>query len=342
MSKQNLLGYTRGQMEDIFVSLGEKAYHGKQLFKWLYNNQQYDFQLMSDMSKELRNRLDNEFEFRPLELRQEVKSTDGTEKYLFALDDGHPIETVLIPEAERSTLCISSQAGCALACSFCATGKMGFVRNLTVGEMIGQLMYVRDRRGSDSFTNVVFMGMGEPFNNYDNTLNALDIMCDHSGLGIAARRVTVSTVGIIPKIRKYAESGQKANLALSLHAATQEKRERLVPVAKKYPLDELIDALCYYTGITKRRVMIEYILFAGINDSKDDALALARLLQGLPCKINVLTCNPVAGLGFDAPSDEIVDTFVNILYPRAPAVTVRKSRGQDIDAACGQLAAKAD
>ncbi len=327
-------------MEDLFVTLGEKPFRGKQLFKWLYNSRQYDFHMMSDLTKELRNRLADGFELRHLKLRKELKSTDGTEKFLFELDDGHTIETVLIPEADRSTVCVSSQAGCALACPFCATGTLGFTRNLTAGEMLGQLMFLQERYGNDVFTNVVFMGMGEPFHNYDNLMNVLDIMCDPTGLALAARRVTISTVGIIPKIRQYAESDQKANIALSLHAPTQEKRVRLVPVARKYKLDDLMDAVRFYAQKTRRRVSIEYILFAGINDSKEDALDLARLLQGLPCKVNLLRCNPVPELGYQPPTDEIVDDFVNLLYPRTPIVTVRKSRGQDIEAACGQLAAR--
>ena len=340
MSKQNLLGYTTGRMEALFRQLGEKPYRGKQLFKWLYNSQQYDFHLMSDLTKDLRARLDSGFEFRGLNLQHLAKSVDGTEKFLFRLDDGHPVETVLIPEEDRRTACISSQSGCALACRFCATGIMGLRRNLTVGEMIGQLLYLREQHGNSAFTNVVFMGMGEPFHNYENLLDALRIMSDPLGLGIAARRITISTVGITPMILRYADTGLKAKVALSLHAATQEKREKIVPVARKYPLDSLMDAVRQYARATGQRVTLEYILFDGFNDTEEDALALARLVEGIPCKINVLAYNPVEGLGFSAPTPDKVDSFVKKLYPRTPAVTVRKSRGRDIDAACGQLAAR--
>jgi 23S rRNA (adenine2503-C2)-methyltransferase len=342
MSKQNLLGYTLQQMEDLLAKLGERPYRGKQLFKWLYNNRQYDFRAMTDFTKELRASLESDYEFRPPTLQVKAVSQDGTVKFLFRLDDELPVETVLIPDDERQTLCVSSQSGCALKCRFCATGTMGLKRNLSVGEIVGQLIHVRDNYGNEAFSNVVFMGMGEPFNNYDNLAEALRIMSDSLGLGIAAKKVTVSTSGITPLIRKYADSGLKAGLALSLHAAVQEKREAIMPVARTYGLDDLIAAIRYYTEKTGRRVTFEYILFDGFNDTMDDVLALTRLVQGIPCKINVLAYNPVPGLDFARPSDDKVDWFAKMLYPRTPAVTVRKSRGQDIDAACGQLAARYD
>jgi 23S rRNA (adenine2503-C2)-methyltransferase len=340
MTKQNLLGYSIRQMEELFERLGEPPYRGKQLFKWLYNNRQYDFGLMTDLTKKVRTQINEAYEFRGPALERKAESQDGTIKLLFRLDDGLPIETVLIPDEERQTLCLSSQSGCALGCHFCATGTMGLKRNLTVGEMVGQMLHVRENYGSAAFSNVVFMGMGEPFNNYDNLVEALGIMTDSLGLGIAAKKITVSTVGITPIIYKYADSRLKANLAVSLHAATQEKREAIMPVARTYQLGALMDAIRYYTQKTSRRVTFEYILFDDFNDTMDDILDLARLVQGIPCKINVLAYNPVAESGFSSPSDEKVDWFAKMLYPRTPAVTVRKSRGRDIEAACGQLAAR--
>ena len=340
MSRQNLLGYSVRQMEELFKLLGEPVYRGKQLFKWLYNNRQYDFGLMTDLTKDLRARLNESYEFRSPELQKKAESADGTIKFLFRLDDGLPVETVLIPDEERQTLCVSSQSGCALGCRFCATGTMGLKRNLTVGEIVGQLLYVRENYGNAAFSNVVFMGMGEPFNNYDALTEALRIMTDSLGLGIAAKKITVSTVGITPLIRKYADSGLKANLAVSLHAATQDKRLAIMPVARTYHLDGLTDAIRYYTRKTGRRITFEYILFDGFNDTMDDVLALACLVRGIPCKINVLAYNPVAGLDFSRPDDAKVDWFAKMLYPRTPAVTVRTSRGRDIEAACGQLAAR--
>lgn len=342
MIRQNLLGFSVRQMEELFAGMGERPYRGKQLFKWLYNNRQYDFQLMSDFTKELRSRLQQGYEFRSPDLEVKSESQDGTVKFLFRLDDGCPVEAVLIPDEVRQTLCASAQSGCALGCTFCATGMLGLKRNLTVGEIVGQLIHAREDYGNDAFSNVVFMGMGEPFNNYDNLVEALRIMSDSLGLGIAAKKITVSTAGITPIIRKYVDSGLKANLALSLHAAFQDKREAIMPVARTYSLDGLMDAVRYYTQKTGRRVTFEYIIFDGFNDTMDDVLALARLVQGIPCKINVLAYNPIPGLDFSRPSDEKVDWFAKMLYPRTPAVTVRKSRGQDIAAACGQLAARID
>lgn len=340
MSSQNLIGYSAQRFKSLLLEMGEKPYRGKQIYKWLYNDRLYEFAGMTNLSKELRTRLESSYVARLPELAHRAVSRDGTEKFLFRLDDGLPIEAVLIPDDDRTTVCISSQSGCAQGCTFCATGKMGFKRNLTVGEIVGQLMYLRDHCGNEVFTNVVFMGMGEPFNNFDNLLEAIGIMTDSQGLGIGARKITVSTVGLTPGIRKYTTSGAKAHLALSLHSAVQEKREKLIPTARKYPLDSLMEAVRDYTATSRQRIFIEYALFKDFNDSKEDALALVRLIQGLPCKINLLAYNEVDGLPYRSPSPEKVDWFARILYPRTPAVTVRKSRGSDIAAACGQLAAK--
>ncbi len=322
------------------VGMGEKPFKGKQLFKWLYNTRQYDFSLMTNLRRELRERLAQAYEFEQLSLEYHARSTDGTEKFLFRLSDGRPVETVIIPDDERSTLCVSSQSGCALACRFCATGTLGLLRNLTVGEIIGQIVFIRERYGNDAFGNVVFMGMGEPLHNYDNLIEAIAIMHGPLGLKISAKKITISTSGITPKIRKLAEAGSKTRLALSLHAATQEKRARVMPVAQTFSLDKLMEAVRYYALTTGQRVTFEYILFNGFNDTLDDVKALSNLVRGIPCKINILAYNEVPGLDFRRPSDDRVDWFGRQLYPRVPAVTVRKSRGRDIDAACGQLAAR--
>jgi 23S rRNA (adenine2503-C2)-methyltransferase len=340
MSSRNLIGYNIKQFQGLLTEMGEKPFRGKQIYKWLYNTRQYDFAQMTDLTKQLRSQLDASCEIRLPKLAHRAVSRDGTEKFLYRLDDGSPIETVLIPEEDRTTVCLSSQSGCALGCKFCATGTMGLGRNLTVGEIVGQLMHLRDHCGEDVFTNVVFMGMGEPFNNYDNLVDALRIMSDPLALGIGAKKITVSTVGITPMILRFADSGLKAHLALSLHSAIQAKREQLIPVARKYPLEELMEAAKYYTTLRGQRIFIEYVLFRDLNDSQQDALALAKLIEGLPCKINLLAYNEVPGLPYRSPTPDKVDWFAKILYPRAPAVTVRKSRGSDIAAACGQLAAK--
>ena len=342
MLKQNLMGLTRPQLEQLMLSLGAKAFHGRQLYKWLYNTRQYDFELMTDLKRDLRAVLADRYDIRGLEVAHRQVSIDGTEKFLFRLDDGQPVESVLIPDDNRGsrTVCISSQAGCALACRFCATGTMGLLRDLTVGEIVGQLVYLRESQGEDCFSHVVFMGMGEPLNNYANLLESLRIMTDTLGLGLGAKKITVSTSGVTPKIRKLADTGLKVKLALSLHAATQDKREQLMPIARTFALDKLMDAVRYYAETVGSRVTFEYILFDGFNDTMDDVLALSKLIRGIPCKINILAYNPVPGLPYRRPSDEKVDWFGRQLYPRAPAVTVRKSRGLDIDAACGQLAGR--
>jgi len=334
------MGFTVGQMEQLFERYGEQKYRGRQLFKWLYNDRLTDFVNMTNFTRELRGRLADDYAIKRLELKDRQVSVDGTEKFLFLTDDGHPVETVLIPDDDRNTLCVSSQAGCPLACRFCATGTLGLRRDLTAGEIIGQMMYIREFLGDEAFTNVVFMGMGEPLLNYDNLLASLQIMTDSMGLGIGAKKIVISTCGISPKIRQLADDGVKARLAISLHAATQAQREEIMPVARSYDLDSLIEAIRYYTDRTRTRVMFEYILMEGFNDSDEDIKALSRLMRGLPCKINLLAYNPVPGLDYRRPDDERVEWFAKELYPRAPAVMVRKSRGRDIDAACGQLAGR--
>ncbi|MDZ4723868.1 MAG: 23S rRNA (adenine(2503)-C(2))-methyltransferase RlmN [candidate division Zixibacteria bacterium] len=340
MEHQNLLGYTLEQMEQAIAQMGHKPYRAKQLFKWLYNNRQYDFELMTDFAKELRGELAQKFTFEGPPLETRLVSQDGTEKYLFRLSDGNPVETVLIPDGDRRTACVSSQSGCALACRFCATGTMGLLRNLTVGEILWQLIYLRQVHGDEAFSNVVFMGMGEPLQNYDNVIEAINIITHHLGFNFGAKRTTISTSGITPKIRKLADSGLKTRLALSLHAATQEKRVKIMPVAQTFGLEKLMEAIRYYTETTGERVMFEYILFDGFNDSRADIDALIKLVRGIPCKINILPYNPIPGLDFKRPSDERVDWFARELHKDTPAVTVRRSRGRDIDAACGQLAAR--
>ncbi|UCG62130.1 MAG: 23S rRNA (adenine(2503)-C(2))-methyltransferase RlmN [Candidatus Zixiibacteriota bacterium] len=341
MPKTNLLGFTAAQLEGLMLSLGERAFHGRQLFKWFYKLRQYDFSRITDLSRDLRTRLAEGYDFRGLTSEHTMLSQDGTRKFLFRLDDGLAIESVLIPEeVGRKTVCISSQVGCPLGCAFCATGKMGGGRNLTVGEIVGQLIFLRDQYGEDAFTNIVLMGMGEPLLNFDNVIEAVKIISAGDGLSVAAKKVTISTAGIIPVIRRLADMKLKVRLAVSLNAALQEKRLRIMPLAKKYPLGQLAEVLKYYTDVTRFRVTFEYILFAGFNDTMDDVMALSHLIRGIPCKINLLAYNPVEGLEFERPSEEAVDWFAKQLYPRAPAVTVRRSRGTDIDAACGQLAAK--
>ncbi len=322
------------------VSLGQAKYKGRQMFNWLYRVRQHDFHLMTDLTKELRRHLDDQYEFLLPEPEKEALSDDGTRKFLFRLHDGHPIETVLIPDGDRNTVCISVQAGCALGCRFCATGTLGLLRDLTGGEIVGQLLFLRERFGENAFSNVVMMGMGEPLHNFQNVVDAVRIISDPSGLAHAVKRITVSTSGVTPKIKKLADTGLKVRLALSLHAATQEKRVKIMPIAETFGLEKLMPAVRYFAEKTGDRVTFEYIVFKGFNDTEADARALIRLIHGIPCKINLLAYNPVDGLPFERPTDDEVDRFAQRLYPSVPALTVRRSRGRDIDAACGQLAAR--
>ena len=322
--------------------LGHKPFHGRQVYKWMYKHLADRFDQMTDLKKDLRALLEERFSITIPQVTARERSIDGTEKFLFELDDGNVVESVLIPDENsgRMTLCVSSQSGCPLGCVFCATGFLGLKRNLTVGEIIGQVIAIRRMYGPEAFDNIVFMGMGEPLLNYDHVLDAIGILTDSLGLMVGARRITISTVGIIPGIRRLAASGCKVNLAVSLNAANDVLRQNLMPATKAYPLRQLMEAVREWTTVRVRRVTFEYILFKGINDSLDDALELASLVRGIPCKINLLAFNPIETAAFDRPDDDDIDRFAQILYPRTPAVTIRKSRGADIAAACGQLAGK--
>ncbi len=322
MERVNLLGRSVTDMENLVEQLGDKRFKGRQLFKWLYNNMEPDFQRMTDLSLELRRKLSDRYIFEGLTPQKISRSRDGTEKYLFALDDGNFIETVLIPEGSKSAVCVSSQAGCALGCRFCATGKMGFGRNLSAGEIVGQLLFLRHRYGAESFQNIVFMGMGEPLMNLENMIHAIKIISSELGLSLSAKKITVSTVGLVPKIYALADTGLKVNLAISLHAAIDEKRREIMPISRGYTLAELMEAARYFALKRKKRITFEYILFDGFNDTMEDIKALANLIKGIPCKINVLAYNPVGDLPYRRPSDEQVNEFARLLYPRAPAVTV--------------------
>ncbi len=340
MKRIDLLGYNVGDLENLMQELGEQRFKGRQLFKWLYNTRESDFEKMTNLSRKLRGKLTERFIFGGLKVDKVSRSSDGTEKILFMLDDGLFIESVRIPDRKTTTVCVSSQVGCPLGCKFCATGQIGFRRNLSAGEIVGQLLFFRGKYGEDAFNNIVFMGMGEPLLNYENVTRSVGIISSELGLSLSAKRITVSTVGIVPKIYQLADSGLKVNLAISLHAATDEKRKKLMPAAKPYPLADLMKAAKYFADKRKKRITFEYILFEGFNDTFQDVKDLSNLVKGVPSKINILAYNPVEGLPYRRPSEEKINEFGRLLYPRAPAVTVRKSRGLDVDAACGQLAGR--
>lgn len=340
--KTNLCGLTSSELEKQLSDFGEKSFRGRQIFEWIYKSRLQSFDKMTNLGSGLRDRLAQRFEIRLPHIVDRQKSFDGTEKFLIKLSDNNLIESVLIPDdqSRRKTLCLSSQAGCPLDCKFCATGRIGYGRNLETSEIIGQLLLIRGLYGDDAFDNLVFMGMGEPLLNFDRVMAAIDIMTDKSGVMLSAKRITISTAGITPAIHRLTNSGSKVNLAVSLNSAKDSVRQKLMPVARKYKLAELIKAVKNWGTARKRLATFEYILFKGINDSDDDALALARLVQGIPCKINILAYNEIDNSEFTRPDDAAVDRFAKFLFPRTSAVTVRKSRGVDIAAACGQLAAK--
>jgi 23S rRNA (adenine2503-C2)-methyltransferase len=343
METVNLVGFSRTQLEQLLSGLGARPFHGRQLFRWIYQTRQYDPDRMTDLSRELRARLAESHHIRALSPETVQESSDGTRKMLFRVDGGHPVESVLIPdpESDRRTLCVSSQAGCALGCRFCATGTLGLARDLEPGEIVGQPMAARDLYGNRAFSNVVFMGMGEPLLNYDNVVAAIEIMTHPEGLGLAPRRVTVSTIGVVKNIIRLADTGLGVKLAVSLNAADEDKRAELMPATRAWGLDKLVEAAQYYVSRTGRRVTFEYVLMDGVNDSDDDMRALARLARGLSCIVNLLAYNPVRGLPFRRPAEEQCNRFARKLVQAGVTVTVRTSRGADIAAACGQLAGAA-
>ena len=339
MEKINLKGLWIEELEGILDKLGEKKYKAKQIAKWIYNKGVSDFEQMTDLSKELRRKLAEIAYIDKLKLiKKQTSKIDQTEKFLFELSDGKKIETVLMREKERVTLCISTQAGCALNCIFCATGSMGFERNLSAGEIVDQIICAKEHLKEDEkITNLVIMGMGEPLLNYENTLKSIRMIQSELGLSLSAKRITLSTAGIVSQIYKLADEGLKIKLALSLNAPDDELRKKLMPITKKYPLSKVMEALKHYAKVNDTRITFEYVLIKDINDSKEQALELAKLVRGIPCKINLIPYNPVKNCPFEKPDEETLQKFRDILYPRAPAVTLRKSKGDDIQAACGQL-----
>lgn len=355
--QHNILGLTLAELQDFADRMGEPRYRGTQLFQWLYTRGATQFREMSSLRKDLREQLAQTASISRLSLVTSQRSSiDGTTKFLFALPDGLRIETVLIPpatafrdshasredEQRRLTLCVSSQAGCPLDCKFCATATMGFQRNLTTGEIVDQVLQVKHLTGR-RITNIVFMGMGEPLMNYDAVMKAAEIMI--GGMGIAARRITVSTAGWADAIRRMADEHRKMKLAVSLHSPVDAVRTRLMPVNKRHPIAELMDAIAYYYSRTKLRVTYEYIFFDGINDSDDDVDRLIRLARRVPCKINVIPFHAIASLPSGGQPPRLrpsprMDVIVEKLRRNNLTVMVRTSAGEDIDAACGQLAAR--
>jgi 23S rRNA (adenine2503-C2)-methyltransferase len=358
MPKQNLKGLDREELAAFITGIGEQPFRAKQLFRWLYGRAAASFDEITDFAKPLRQRLQEVAALEALTLvTRRISHRRDAEKYLFQLADGLHIESVLMHEEvpnrpARHTLCISSQIGCPVDCKFCATGLMGLLRNLTAGEIVDQVLTVR-RMSASPITNVVVMGMGEPMLNYDALIKACYLLADDEGPNLAQRRIVISTSGLVPKIERFIKEGHKFRLAISLNATTDEVRNRIMPINRKYPIATLMQAARQYTRQAKQRVTFEYILLDGVNDTLADAERLKNLTRGIPCKINLIPYNPIVNLQesvhdsqlpilFNRPSFERIEAFLACVRQGPNAVTLRWSKGDDIDAACGQLWTKVE
>ncbi|MBF0256517.1 MAG: 23S rRNA (adenine(2503)-C(2))-methyltransferase RlmN [Gammaproteobacteria bacterium] len=337
--KTNLMDLDRKGMEQFVQSLGHKPFHGRNLIKWIHKHGVTEFDAMTDLSLRLRETLKQQAEIRVPQVVTDQAASDGTHKAVLEVDSHNRIECVHIPEENRNTLCISSQVGCALECSFCSTARQGFNRNLTTGEIIGQLWTIIRGLGKP-VSNVVMMGMGEPLANLDNVVSAMDIMQDTLCYSLSKHKITISTSGIVPALRRLDEMSD-ISLAVSLHAPTNELRDQLVPINKKYPLEQLIPACKdFIEGDKRRKVTWEYVMLDGVNDSDQHARQLIRLLAGVPSKMNLIPFNPFPGSGYRSSSPERIERFRMILMKAGIFSMTRKTRGDDIDAACGQLVGK--
>ena len=342
LDKTPLLDLTYDQLNELLASWGEPSYRVNQIWGWLYRSLATDFQEMTNLPKELRGRLAEATLLQTMKPLEERVSADGlTRKVLFALRDNQTIESVLMHYERRHTACISTQVGCPFGCVFCATGQSGFVRNLAPGEIVGQVLYfarqLRDQRRRTNITNVVFMGMGEPLANYEATWQAIETLTHDEGFNLGARRITISTVGLVPGIQRLAEEGTQIGLAISLHAPTDELRDKLVPINRHYPLNQLMAACRHYVERTGRRISFEYALIQGVNDSLEQACQLARLLDGLLCHVNLIPLNPVPESPYQpSPRDRVLAFQAELNRSKVPN-TLRVERGIDIQAGCGQL-----
>ncbi len=332
-----MLGLERKAIAAFCVEQGEMPFRASQLLQWIHQRGVVDFGQMTNLSKALRARLEDTCEIRPPDIVHEQISADGTCKWVLQTDEQNRVETVFIPEEGRGTLCVSSQVGCALECSFCSTARQGFNRNLSTAEIIGQLWVAQRELGMGAVTNVVLMGMGEPLLNFNNVVAAIALMLDDHAYGLSKRRVTLSTSGIVPALDKLAQVSE-VSLAVSLHAPTDELRDELVPINRKYPIHELLAACKRYIGRdARRKVTIEYVMLDGINDTPLHARQLVRVLSHVPSKVNLIPFNPFPGSGYRCSSRDTIQRFSGILQAAGLITTTRKTRGDDIDAACGQL-----
>jgi 23S rRNA (adenine2503-C2)-methyltransferase len=338
-STKNLLGQSLSELEQLAVELGQSRYRGRQLYRAIYAHHAQSFADLTDLKREFRSLLARGYRITYPEIQGEFASRDGAIRYLLRLEDGNTIESVYMPEENRTTLCLSSQVGCALDCRFCFTALLGAKRNLTPGEIVGQVLAVTESRSLPPRTrlNIVFMGMGEPLLNLPAVLQAVRILADPDGLGIPLRRITVSTAGVVPRIHELAREPTRPKLAVSLNASTDEQRSSLMPLNRKYPLCELLDACRSFPLRPGERLTFEYVLLDGINDSDADAQRVAELVRGMRCKVNLIPCNSGHELPFRPPPLQRVMEFQEVLAARDIPAFIRISRGQDVGAACGQL-----
>lgn len=337
MEKKDIVSYTYKELRKEMEDTGEKAFRAKQIYEWLHVKLAESFEEMTNLSRELREKLDRQYEIRQVEmLERQVSQIDGTNKFLFCLKDDHVVESVLMRYKHGNSVCISSQVGCRMGCRFCASTIGGLQRNLTPSEMLGQIYRIQRLTG-ERVSNVVVMGTGEPMDNYDNFLRFVQLLTDENGLHISQRNITVSTCGIVPAMKKLALEKLQITLALSLHGATQEKRKELLPVANKYDLKEVLEACDYYFEHTGRRITFEYSLVQGVNDTEEDVRQLTAILKPRNCHLNLIPVNPIKERNFEKPSKKNALKFQNKLEKNGINVTIRREMGSDIDGACGQL-----
>ncbi len=337
MDKKDIKSYTFAELKQEIENIGEKTFRAKQIYEWLHVKLADTFEEMTNLSKALREKLEAQYEIPMVQmLERQISKLDGTNKFLFQLQDGHVVESVLMKYKHGNSVCISSQVGCRMGCRFCASTIGGLERNLKVSEMLGQIYQIQKISG-ERVSNVVVMGTGEPLDNYDNFVKFIHMLTDEHGLNISQRNVTVSTCGIIPNMKRLAEEEFQITLALSLHGSTQEKRQTLMPIANKYELSEVLQACDYYFEKTGRRVTFEYSLVHGVNDSRKDAEELAEILKRRNCHLNLIPVNPIKERNFEKPSKKSAENFKNMLEKSGINVTIRREMGSDIDGACGQL-----
>jgi len=334
---RDIKGLDLKELEKILTGWGEQPFHARQIFSWIYKKGALDFEAMSDLPSGLRRSLKESFDILSLKLIQSLKSSDGTKKFLFELKDHNFMEAVIIPAQKRVTGCISTQVGCKFACRFCASGTLGFKRNLTSPEMVEEVLYLKNNSQGRKLTHIVFMGIGEPLDNYDNVIKTIRFINSHHTFNIGARRITISTSGVIPAIKKLSGEGLQIELSVSLHSADDKTRSRLMPINKIYPLKDLISACREYIKKTNRQITFEYVLIKDINSGLPDARNLGKILKGMNCKANLIPCNVIKELNVQPPQKPEILLFRDCLLKSGINVTLRMPRGEDIEAACGQL-----